>query len=197
MKKHLLCIGLSLIAGFVLYDGISFYWAIICFLVAIFAVISLIYCLKNNSDGEVAVFGCYWCLVFAIFTFLYWVNSGTRYMTPQGSKLHLYEDCSTIKSKHVSEVTKMEGYFHGCFKDCKVCRQRQTENIEEELRNEKISDLEEKLDEIEMQKKRILRALDKLRKGEDVDTYDLLHPDSDYEEEVEDPNPYGLPSRYL
>lgn len=109
-----------------------------------------------------------WYLLFAIFTFLYWVNSGTRYITPQGSKLHLYEDCSTIKSKHVSEVTEMEGYFHGCFKDCKVCRQRQSEIIEEELRS-----------------------------GEDVDTYDLLHPDSDYEEEVEDPNPYGLPSRYL
>lgn len=91
----------------------------------------------------------------------------------------------------------MEDYFHGCFKDCKVCRQRQSEIIEEELRNEKITELEDKLDEIEMQKKRILRALDKLRNGEDVDTYDLLYQSSDDVEEVEDPNPYGLPSRYL
>jgi len=164
----------------------SFYWLVIGIIIVATALMIAIcpFFEKNGSDGCTSTIGCGGFLLIAIITGLNLFFHGTRYIVSGNNEQHRYIDCSIIKGKDgIKEVSRLEGFFHLCFEECEVCKQRRvtekkqhkTEAKIKELQNE-ISDLQELID---IRKEQITA----LRNGADIDTmvFEEL-----YEVEVDD-----------
>jgi len=74
------------------------------------------YCLGTMMVGVALIFAWYACI-------FQWNDD--RYISPNNNRLHLYSDFSSMGSNNVREVSELEGFFHLCFQDCEVCKERQ------------------------------------------------------------------------
>lgn len=172
----------------------SFYWLIIGIIIVATALMIAVCPIfeKQYSNGNcTTTIGCGFFLLIAIITGLNLFFHGTRYIVSGNNEQHRYIDCSIIKGKDgIKEVSRLEGFFHLCFKECEVCKQRRvtekkqhkTEAKIKELQNE-ISDLQELID---IRKEQITA----LRNGADIDTMvfeELYEEEDDYEESEYEP----------
>lgn len=180
------------------YFGDFFIWLGIGVIIITFSLIGLsTKILSKQSDSDILYnVGCLGILILIPFVLLSWFFEDQRYITKTGSKQHLYADCSTIKRReNVKEVTKMEGFFHLTFADCKICKKREAEEEErkneewkQKMREEKIQELKEKIYKYKCQ----IKAL---RNGADVFDIEDDYDDPGYDEEEEDFRKH-IPSRY-
>ena len=212
VKKNIeLLLRLLIIPSIMIVIGViwpSFYWLWMGIIIAVFVIFYELFCLIKHKEFEPDEFtesiGCSLPLTIAVFTLAYWAYHETRYISSKGYKQHLYADCSTFKTSNIKKVCELEGFFHGCFSDCKLCTQRK----EEETRIKIIQ--EEKEEEIEAQRERenminkLQIAIEELKEGksassvaENLSEYFL---DEEYLEieDDEDGDPFirGIPSRY-
>ncbi len=130
---------LSVLSGILMSLGLQYsvFILIACGIAtSLLFILSLIVLFTGFSDEDIEseqliVFTLYFSfIVVFICWFFNWHYS--RYITPDGSKQHLYRECPTLSnSKEVVEVSALEGFFHLCFKDCKTCLAI-SENIKEQ-----------------------------------------------------------------
>lgn len=175
----------------------SFYWLMVGCIILLFSLFYLIYGLIVKDTDEMSfVPGCYGFVLLALVSVLNIIFNGTRYISSEGQKQHLYSDCQYIKnSKNVKEVSRLEGFFHLVFSDCKKCEQRETVEEKQRRTNKKIEQLQKLVNALQediedSQKKiKILKEdIEALQNGADVDTYHFrnIFDDEEVEEDVPD-----------
>lgn len=189
----------------------SFYWLLIGCIIILFALFYLIYgFIAKDMDDMSPVPGCYGLVILVLITVLNYIFNGTRYLSSNDNRQHRYPNCETIvMSNHIIEVSRLEGFFHLCFSNCKICEQR--EELEEKQRrtNRKIESLQKRVDwlqddideaqkDIEESQKKIEmleRQIYDLRNGADIDTYHFreYREKEDEEEELYDENDVDPP----
>ena len=213
LKTQLFCLIIPAIAIAVGLIWPSFYWFSIGVIVMVIIIINTAYCLFKHSRTDDDYFtgapgGCALVIVAAVFSLAYLNFDATRYITPHGKKLHLYEDCTTfLKGSSVKKVVELEGFFHLCFKDCNVClarkeMEREQKKLEAQRRREEIARVKRN-NMIDV----LLDAIEELRSGKSMNsvgyTLDEFLYEEGYcerinEEEYEEYDDYswGIPSRY-
>lgn len=120
-----------------------------------------------------------------------------RYITTNGDRLHILRDCPSLQSSaDMSEVTKLEGWFHWTFRDCKVCADIQEKQKEEQRKAEKLKQAESTRQElIEYYKEKVEFYQGKLDKLMNEDNPDEIFKEerimevNEYEEEEYDLDP--------
>lgn len=185
----------------------SFYWLCIGIFTAVAIIINTIACLVKkecyyefageNGSGVLMI-------VVIFFSLAYWMYNDTRFISSNGGKQHIYSDCSTFKSgSKIKEVSELQGFLYGCFSDCKICVQRETEEDkmkerEEEKRREIIAHRER-----QQMINKLQDAIDELQNGESAESVASSLVDNFLDEgyieiETEDNEfiIHGLPSRY-
>lgn len=185
-KPKLIYIAIGLLGLGIGYFYHSFYWkcigSIICFFVFIDVLWGLIK--KENQNTVDENIGCLALAVIVLFSIIAFFNNDDRYISPHGSKQHLYEDCSSLsRSSDVREVSELEGYFHLSFTDCKTCLNRKKAERKAKRDRRKELEREEKIQELQ-------EKIEALRNGADVEDIE------DYDDEDYDEPPAGVPSRY-
>ncbi len=121
----------------------------------------------------------------------------TRYITQKGNRLHIQNDCPSLQScTDVREITKLEGWFHWTFQDCKVCTDIQEKQKEEQRKAEKLKQAESTRQElIEYYKEKVEFYQGKLDKLMNEDNPDEIFKEerimevNEYEEEEYDLDP--------
>ena len=124
----------------------------------------------------------------------------TRYITQKGNRLHIQNDCPSLQScTDVREITKLEGWFHWTFRDCKVCTDIQEKQKEEQRKAEKLKQAESTRQElIEYYKEKVEFYQGKLDKLMNEDNPDEIFKEerimevNEYEEEEYDLDPGDL-----
>ncbi len=150
--KILYVVFLFLLSVGFIYWGLNGggYWPLI---IGVFFVVSFIanflrvwYELKTNDLDEFLVIqACVGCLLPIALgvVVLFFRLDDTRYVSPLGDRLHILRDCPSLQSStDVREVTKLEGWFHWTFQDCKVCTDILEKQKEEERKAEKLKQAE-------------------------------------------------------
>ncbi len=172
----------------------SFYWLVIGIIIVAAALILVVcpFFEKNDSDGKcTGTVGCSFVLLIAIFTGLNLFFHGTRYIVSENDFQHRYDDCSEIKGKGgIKEVSRLEGFFHLCFKDCEVCKQRRVTEKKLHKTEAKIKQLEEEICDLQELISLREEQIEVLRNGADIDTMvfeSLYEEEEDYEESEYEP----------
>ena len=130
----------------------------------------------------------------------------TRYITQKGNRLHIQNDCPSLQScTDVREITKLEGWFHWTFQDCKVCTDILEKQKEEERKAEKLKQAEstrQELIEYYQQKisfmQEILENLKTTDDPADIKRARRIMEDIEYTGDDDDdyePEPRGRPDR--
>lgn len=206
--KILYVVFLFLLSVGFIYWGLNGggYWPLI---IGVFFVVSFIvnffyvwYELKtgdhNNED-----FGSLQCgtgcmlSVALVFLVAFLRLDDTRYITQKGNRLHIQNDCPSLQScTDVREITKLEGWFHWTFQDCKVCTDIQEKQKEEQRKAEKLKQAESTRQElIEYYKEKVEFYQGKLDKLMNEDNPDEIFKEerimevNEYEEEEYDLDP--------
>ena len=189
------------------------YWPLI---IGVFFVVSFIvnffyvwYQLKADVlDDFGAVQACIGCLLPITLgaAILFLRLDDPRYITPKGDRLHIMCDCPSLQSSaDVQEVTKLEGWFHWTFRDCKVCTDILEKQKEEERKVEKLKqaeDTRQELIEYYQQKisfmQEILENLKTTDDPADIKRARRIMEDIEYTGDDDDdyePEPRGCPDR--
>ncbi len=187
----------------------SFYWLSIGIIITAIITIFTMFCLIKKRDFDddniVGNMGCSIMLIIAAFTLAYWIYNETRFISSKGYKQHIYADCSTFKSgSNIKEVCELEGFFYGCFPDCKLCKEREKEEMQmKRIQKERMRELEAQRERQYMISK-LENAIEELNEGKSVSS--VAESLSDYFldegyikiEVEEDDGGYirGIPSRY-
>ena len=187
----------ALLGGVAIAVGLlwpSFYWLVIGIIIVAAALMLAVcpFLEKNDSDGKcTGTVGCSFVLLIAIVTGLNLFFHGTRYIVSGNVYQHRYSDCSFIKGKDdIKEVSRLEGFFHLCFKDCEVCKQRRVTEKKAHKTEAKIKQLEEEICDLQELIHIREEQIDALRNGADIDTMvfeSLYEEEEDYEESEYEP----------
>lgn len=191
------CAIIALLGGVAIAVGRlwpSFYWLVIGIILVSVALIVVVYPFfdKHDSEGNGATtIGCGFILLIAIFTGLNLFFHGTRYIVSENDFQHRYDDCSEIKGKGgIKEVSRLEGFFHLCFKDCEVCKQRRVTEKKAHKTDAKIKQLREEISDLQELIDIRKEQIEALRNGADIDTMvfeELYEEEDDYEESEYEP----------
>lgn len=187
-----ICFGLLLLTCVLIWLGFkwsNFWLLIIGTGLSILSIVHLIYviciCIKSEPslnflelvllDYYVVAFTA---ITFAVLTWIFGLRDD-RFITSGGNKLHLYNDCSTLKtSKNIQPVSTLEGFYHGHFKDCQVCLKHEKEiragnKRKREEEYERKINIEREEHRIEMLKyfKNAIQELENCKDPEIIDSY--------------------------
>lgn len=182
--KIVYVVVLFLLGGGLIFWGLNGggYWPLIIgvfFLIAFIATfIRLWYELKtgvNNDDFstlQVGI-GCFLPIAFFIAVQVFELDD-VRFISPRGSRLHIMKDCSSLQSSSdIKEVSRLEGWFHWVFKDCKVCEERKDAENEakriERRKNRAMETRQELIEYYEEKLEYVQEKLDKLKNCDDPD----------------------------
>lgn len=131
----------------------------------------------------------------------------TRYITSHGNRLHILADCSSIQSSNdVREISRLEGWFHWTFRDCKVCtdiieKQKEAERKAKRLKKAE-STRQELIDYFEQKIEEMQETLETLKSTDDPDEIyeaERLMEDLEYsggDEDNYEPEFRGRPDRF-
>ena len=185
--------------------GVFFTIAFIVNLVRVWYELKTGDCGSEDFSATQGVIGCF--VPAALFVaFLVFDLKDIRYISPHGDRLHINRDCSSLQaSSDIREITRLEGWFHWVFKDCKVCEERKDAENEakriERRKNRAMKTRQELIEYYEEKLEYVQEKLDKLKNCEDPDEIfkeEKIMEANEYPEEYDDDDapPAGLPSRY-
>lgn len=170
MRLTLILLGVSFSIFLIGLIWSVFYFILVGAVCVVSNLFNAIYTIFSHSSGDDVQYhvGCGCVSIIVVITIFALNYTGKRYITNNGRKQHIYEDCPTIRrSLKIKKVRELEGFFNLCFTDCKICKERKKiENAEKmRLRKQQMEELDEDKESL-------------------------------YEEEYEDAPPAGVPSRY-
>ncbi len=172
----------------------SFYWLVIGIIIVTAALMLAVCPLfdKRDSDNNcTGTIGCSFVLLIAIISGLNLFFHGTRYIVSGNDYQHRYNDCSIIKGKEeIKEVSRLEGFFHLCFLECKVCKERRVTEKKQHKTETKIKQLQEEISDLQELIDIRKEQIDALRNGADIDT--MVFEELYEEEEEYDDSEYEL-----
>lgn len=179
-------IGATAIAVGLLWP--SFYWLVIGIIIVATALMIAVcpFFEKQDSEGNtMGAIGCFCFLLIAIVTALNIFFYGTRYIASENDYQHRFVDCSVIRGgDDIKEVSRLEGFFHLCFKECEVCKQRRVTEKKQHRTDVKIKQLQEEISDLQELIDIRIEQIEALRNGADIDT--MVFEDL-YEEEYDEP----------
>lgn len=189
------CAIVALIGAISIVVGLlwpSFYWLVIGIIIvaAAFMIAVCPFFEKQDSDENcIGAIGCGFFLLITIVTALNIFFYGTRYIASENDYQHRFVDCSVIRGgDDIKEVSRLEGFFHLCFKECEVCKQRRVTEKKQHRTETKIEQLQEEISDLQELMNIRIEQIEALRNGADIDTMvfeDLYEEDEVYEEEYE------------
>ena len=180
----------------------SFYWLVIG-IISVTAALMLAVCPffeERDSEGNcTSTIGCICFLLIAISTGLnLFFHDDTWYIVSGNDYQHRYIDCSTIKGLgDIKEVSKLEGFFHLCFKECEVCKQRRVTEKKQHRTEAKIKQLQEEISDLQEEISDLQELIDireeqivALHNGADIDTMvfeELYKEEDEYDDSEYEP----------
>lgn len=177
----------ALIGGAAIAVGLlwpSFYWLIIGAIILLMVLAYAIFPFIAQPDSEQVIGASIGCCGLALLVLVSLINLffyGTRYISSDDSEQHQYMDCRRLSmSNQIKEVSRLEGFFHLCFYDCDVCKERREEQRKSQRTEDKIQEMEKEVDYLEEQ-------INALRNGADIDEMDFGEDEDEYyvEDEIE------------
>ena len=161
----------------------SFYWLVVGSIILLGSILFALFpfVVKNDSNESIGQsIGCSVFLLLVLVTLLNIVFNGTRYISSDDNRQHRYSNCEAIiMSKHIIEVSRLEGFFHLYFKDCENCEQRRTSEKKQRRANEKIKELQEEITELQEEIEVKEWQIKALRNGADIDDIDFGEEDEE------------------
>lgn len=191
------CVFFALIGAIAIAVGLlwpSFYWLVIGIIIVATALMIAVcpFFEKQDSEGNsIGTIGCGFLLLIVIVTGLNIFFHGTRYIAPGNDYQHRFVDCSIIKGGYdIKEVSRLEGFFHLCFKECEVCKQRRVTEKKQHKTEVKIKQLQEEINDLQELIDIRIEQIEALRNGADIDTMvfeELYEEEDEYDESEYEP----------